>query len=112
MNKSAKVWGITSEIFSNDSSSIHRIEIVKHQFCSKHLHEHKYNMFFVENGKILVHKWENNTKNTIVLNAKDSTIIQPNIYHQFEALEDSIVYEIYYIKLNNDDIIRDFNNVK
>jgi quercetin dioxygenase-like cupin family protein len=111
MNKSAKVWGITSEIFSNDSSSIHRIEIVKDQFCSKHLHEYKYNMFFVENGKILVHKWENNTKNTIVLNPKDSTVIEPNIYHQFEALEDSVVYEIYYNKLNNNDIVRD-NNVK
>lgn len=112
MNKFGKIWGFSSNIFLNEFVQIDRIEILKEQSCSKHLHEHKYNMFFVESGKILVHKWENNTKNTIVLNAKDSTIIQPNIYHQFEALEDSIVYEIYYIKLNNDDIIRDSNNVK
>jgi len=64
-------------------------------------------MFFVESGKIVVHRWENNNLISTVLNQYDTIIISPNIYHQFEALENSIVYEIYYTKLNDNDIIRD-----
>ncbi|NBU73074.1 MAG: hypothetical protein EBS53_16810 [Bacteroidetes bacterium] len=88
MDKLGKIWGFISKIFSNDNLSIDRIEIINNQKCSKHLHEYKYNMFFVENQY-------------------DTIIISPNIYHQFEALENSIVYEIYYTKLNDNDIIRD-----
>ncbi|NBX73485.1 MAG: hypothetical protein EBQ89_04215 [Alphaproteobacteria bacterium] len=107
MDKLGKIWGFISKIFSNDNLSIDRIEIINNQKCSKHLHEYKYNMFFVESGKIVVHRWENNNLISTVLNQYDTIIISPNIYHQFEALENSIVYEIYYTKLNDNDIIRD-----
>jgi D-lyxose ketol-isomerase len=63
-------------------------------------------MFFVESGKIVVHRWENNDLISTVLNPYDTITISPNIYHQFEALENSTVYEIYYTKLNNNDILR------
>lgn len=106
MNKTGKIWGVTSEIFTNDSTSIHRIEINKNQKCSKHFHEHKYNMFFVETGKIIVYRWEQDAVISSLLKSEESLIISPKIWHQFEALEDSIVYEIYYIKLDNNDIIR------
>lgn len=106
MNKTGKIWGLTSEIFTNNNVSIHRIEINKNQKCSKHLHRYKYNMFFVESGKIIVHRWEQELVIDTILNNQDSITIEPNIYHQFESLEDSIVYEIYYTKLDNNDIIR------
>jgi quercetin dioxygenase-like cupin family protein len=106
MNKTIKLWGVTSEIFTNDSVSIHRIEIIKEQKCSKHFHEYKYNMFFVETGKIIVHRWEEDTIISSVLKEEESLVISPRVWHQFEAIEDSIVYEIYYTKLENNDIIR------
>lgn len=106
MNKIGKIWGVTSEIFSNDSVSIHRIEIRANQKCSIHLHKHKYNMFFVESGKILVHRWVDDILISTALCSAESLVICPAIYHQFESLEDSIVYEIYYTKLDNNDIVR------
>lgn len=107
MNKYGKIWGYTSEIFSNDNVSIHRIKILNGHVCSKHYHQYKYNIFFVESGNIIVYRWENNFKIGTSLSEGQSINIEPNIYHQFEALEDSIVYEIYYTKTNNEDIIRD-----
>jgi D-lyxose ketol-isomerase len=68
-------------------------------------------MFFVEKGSILIHRWENNIQITSRLDAYESITIEPNIYHQFYALSDSIVYEIYYNKISTNDIVRD-NNVK
>lgn len=109
MNKYGKIWGYTSEIFSNDSVSINRIHIKNGQFCSKHYHQYKYNMFFVESGNIIVYRWENNNKIGSTISSGESITIDPNIYHQFQALEDSIVYEIYYTKINNQDIIRNEN---
>jgi quercetin dioxygenase-like cupin family protein len=106
MNKLGKKWGFSSSIFLNESVQIDRIEILKEQSCSKHYHQYKYNLFFVEKGSILVHRWENDIKITSSLDAHESITIEPNIYHQFEAIEDSVVYEIYYTKLENNDIIR------
>lgn len=112
MNKIGKNWGFSSNIFMNDFVQIDRIEILKGQSCSKHYHEYKYNLFFVEKGSIIVYRWENNFKIPTKLDPNNSTTIAPTIYHQFEALEDSIVYEIYYIKLDNNDIIRENNAIK
>lgn len=107
MNKYGKIWGYGSEIFANDSVSIHRIKILAGNSCSKHYHQYKYNIFFIESGNIIVYKWENNHKIGTSLKTGESINISPNIYHQFEAIEDSIVYEIYYTQINNQDIIRD-----
>jgi mannose-6-phosphate isomerase-like protein (cupin superfamily) len=66
----------------------------------------KYNMFYIENGSVFVHYWENNRIISTLLNRGDSLVISPGVEHQFESVEDSIVYEIYYTSLDNNDIIR------
>lgn len=109
MNKIGKNWGFSSNIFLNDSVQIDRIEILKGQSCSKHYHEHKYNLFFVEKGSIIVYTWNDDLKIKTKLNTYESLVVQPKIYHQFESLENSIVYEIYYTKLDNNDIVRNYN---
>jgi quercetin dioxygenase-like cupin family protein len=111
MNKFGKKWGFTSEIFTNNSVSVHRIKALKGNVCSKHCHQYKYNMFFVESGNIIVYRWENHNKIGTSLEPGQTITIAPNIYHQFEAIEDSIVYEIYYIKLEDTDIIRSFDDI-
>jgi mannose-6-phosphate isomerase-like protein (cupin superfamily) len=104
-----KVWGKTQPLISNNNFSIHRLEIKKGSFCSKHLHKHKYNKFYVESGKLKVKIWKNDYKliDEIILNKGESTTISPGEYHQFESVEDCIVYEIYWVCLTEDDIVRE-----
>jgi mannose-6-phosphate isomerase-like protein (cupin superfamily) len=66
-------------------------------------------MFFVESGKLKIDVWEkeNNEMNSTIINKGESTIVDPKLYHKFEALEPTIAYEIYWVKLFNDDIIRE-----
>jgi mannose-6-phosphate isomerase-like protein (cupin superfamily) len=107
-NKYGKIWGNTQEIFNLNNISIHRIEIIKGGQCSKHKHYHKYNMFFVESGRIQIETWQTDYDlvDITILQSQQSTTVNPNLLHRFTALEDSVVYEIYYTTLESDDIVR------
>jgi len=104
-----KIWGVTRQIFNQNNVEIHRIEINKGYKCSKHVHNHKYNIFSVESGKILVREWKNEYSliDETTLSKEQMCIIKPGNYHEFHGLENSIVYEIYYVTLNTDDILRE-----
>lgn len=107
MNKSGKVWGNTSKIFDKNNVSIHRIEILKGGFCSRHKHQYKYNIFYVESGTIKIQIFRSNTIiDETILNNGDQSSIPPNVEHKFIGLENSIVYEIYYVELIDEDITR------
>lgn len=109
MNKQGKIWGETCEIFTRNNVSIHRIKINKDSCCSKHYHKHKHNMFYVESGKVLIQEWkqEYDLLDETILKAGDSCSVPPMNYHRFIGLEESVAYEVYYVDLNNDDIIRE-----
>lgn len=104
-----KVWGKTQLIFRNGNSEVHRIEAKDGGWCSKHKHEHKHNKFFVESGELQVDVWQNdyNLVDRTILKPGESTTVPPGCYHMFTALKDSVVYEIYWVELKDDDIIRD-----
>ena len=106
-----KIWGNTSTIFSKNNVEISRIVINKGGYCSKHRHDHKYNMFFVEQGKLLVVIYRRDANITIedktVLRVGEMTYVEPNLFHYFEALENTIAYEIYWTEIYKDDIIRE-----
>jgi quercetin dioxygenase-like cupin family protein len=108
MNKQGKIWGLTQEIFNKNNVSINRIVINKDSECSKHYHENKYNIFYVESGKILIKEWkqEYDLVDETILVAGDICSVKPKNYHKFIGLENSVVYEIYYVELNSEDIIR------
>lgn len=108
-HKQGKVWGFTKEIFNKNNVSINRIFIEKGGFCSKHYHEYKNNIFFVESGSILIEEWKNEygLVDKTILNQNDSCIVSPKTFHKFTGLEDSVVYEIYYVELFNNDIVRE-----
>jgi D-lyxose ketol-isomerase len=107
--KQGKIWGHTKEIFNKNNVAIHRIDIKKNSCCSKHYHDNKYNMFFVESGKLLIKHWQNdyNLIDETVLTDGESCCIPPKHYHQFIGLTDVIAYEIYYVELDDKDIIRE-----
>jgi len=107
MEKIEKTWGDTRLIFDNGSIHIYIANINKNQSSSKHYHEHKNNIFYLQSGLLKVIKWEeDNSLIEHVLQPGDSIDIKNGIKHQFFSLEDSVLVEIYYTNLNHEDIIR------
>lgn len=104
-----KVWGNTRFIFSANSVEVHRIEVNKGASCSKHLHRHKNNAFFVESGRLEVDVWKNDYPlvDKTVLGPGDYMTVRPGEYHQFRALEDTAALEIYSVTLDPEDIVRE-----
>tara|TARA_Y100000034_G_scaffold132562_1_gene195875 strand:+ start:474 stop:821 length:348 start_codon:yes stop_codon:yes gene_type:complete len=109
MKIQGKVWGKTQDIFKNINFELHRIEVNKGGFCSKHKHIHKINAFYIEKGKlkITIHETEYNLVDETIVSTGDLTIVNPGKYHEFEALEDTIAYEIYWVELDHNDIKRE-----
>ena len=109
MKIQGKVWGKTEEIFANNNFELHRIEVNKGGFCSKHKHIHKINAFYIEKGKLKISIYQTNYDlvDDTIANTGDLTIVKPGMYHEFEALEDTICYEIYWVELNHSDISRE-----
>ena len=107
--KQGKVWGNTQLIFKNNNFEIHRIEIKNNSFCSKHKHDFKYNMFFVESGILKIKVWKNdyNLCDETIINKGENTTVKPREFHLFESLSDVIAYEIYYTEGISEDIIRE-----
>tara|TARA_B100000029_G_C16970300_1_gene739735 strand:+ start:216 stop:587 length:372 start_codon:yes stop_codon:yes gene_type:complete len=107
--KAGKVWGQTELIHANGVLEFHRIETKKGGVCSKHKHKYKWNGFFVESGKLLIRAWKNDYDLTdeTILEAGDFTQIKPGEFHQFEALEDSIAFELYWAEFDHNDIERE-----
>lgn len=103
-----KVWGSTENIFQKNNISIHRIEVKKGGYCSIHRHKYKNNAFFVESGKLKIYIWKNDYEllDTTIVSKLQMTSVSPNEYHKFEALEDTVAYEIYWSECQDDDIER------
>ena len=104
-----KVWGVTRELFCKNNVEIHRLEVDAGGRSSKHYHEHKYNLFYVEKGKLAITVWKNDYKliDKTLLTCGESTVVSPNEYHAFEAIDDTVVYEIYWVELSQNDIFRE-----
>ena len=108
MRIQGKVWGKTQDIFKNSNFELHRIEAKKGGFCSKHQHKHKYNAFYIEKGKlkITVYETDYDLVDETTVSTGELTVVVPGLFHSFEALENTICYEIYWGKFSHDDIQR------
>ena len=106
--QAGKVWGTTELIEANGALEFHRIEMDRGGVCSKHLHEFKWNGFYVESGTMLVRVWQKDYDlvDETILNAGDYTKVKPGVYHQFECIADGVAYELYWAEFNHDDIVR------
>ena len=110
MNIQGKIWGHTSPLFNKNNVEIHRIECRKNGFCSKHKHISKYNMFFVEKGKMEINVWKKgyDLVDKTIISSQQICIVEPGEYHFFKCLEDNTVaFEIYWVELDKNDIVRD-----
>jgi mannose-6-phosphate isomerase-like protein (cupin superfamily) len=109
MDKSGKIWGYTSKIFSKNNVEIHRIEGIVGGKSSLHRHTAKWSMFFVEEGllRILIEKNDYPLTDETKLSGGESIIIQPKEYHSFEILQEgTVAYEIYWTEIDGNDIER------
>ena len=109
MNIQGKIWGSTQSLFLKNNVEIHRIEVNEGGYCSKHKHDHKYNAFFVEKGQLKIIIWKNDYDliDETIISDKQMSVIKPQEYHKFIALEDTVAYEIYWTELDSNDIVRE-----
>ena len=97
-----KVWGQRYRILLNDLVEIDHLIITKDTACSIHKHNHKSNKFYVISGLL---KIQTELGSTILGPNMHFTVDAP-IEHQFITLEDSVVIECAYVKIDPSDIQR------
>lgn len=104
-----KIWGTTELLEANGVLEFHRIEANAGGVCSKHKHNHKWNGFFVESGRLLIRTWKKDYDlvDETILSAGQYTKVAPGQYHQFEALEDTVAFELYWAEFDHTDIERE-----
>lgn len=106
--RQGKVWGNTELIFSGNNVEVHRIEGVLGGYCSRHVHAHKFNQFFVESGQIRVEQWQDDGACDVTeLCAGDSCSVPPGVPHRFTVSQPCVAYEIYWVALDSEDIVRE-----
>ena len=105
-----KIWGETESIFGSESVSVHVLKIRKGGYSSRHFHKIKSNYFHVLKGAVLIREWQGQSESALVdgttLRAGQRASVSPGVWHQFEALEDSEMIEIYIAGLMGPDIVR------
>jgi len=106
--KAGKIWGQTELIHANGVLEFHRIEYKAGKQCSEHLHEFKWNGFYVESGKMMIRVWQNDYDlvDETILGPGDFTQVKPGVMHQFVGLESGVAFELYWAEFNHGDIKR------
>jgi len=105
--KAGKIWGQTELLEANGVLEFHRINAAAGGVCSKHKHEFKWNGFFVESGRLIIRVWKGNYVDETVLTAGQYTKVAPGEFHQFEAVEDTVAFELYWAEFDHNDIERE-----
>ncbi len=106
MNREEKIWGFTTELFRNNTTSTHYLEIKKGGYCSEHRHAQKENIFYIISGELQIVFWSEKRRHTSTFTAGTGSIIPVGIWHKFHALTDVKCIEIYKYKYDGIDIER------
>ena len=101
--KQSKIWGTTTKLFEHNDTSTHMIEVDAGGYCSKHLHEYRYNEFFVQHGMMEVIVWREDSglKDITILSDGEKTIVPPCVYHQFRCMTPTVAMEFYWTEGGN-----------
>ena len=106
--RQGKVWGTTQLAFAYNGTEAHAINVRKGGFCSRHSHTHKWNRFSVLSGKLIVRIYLNggDEADSTIIGTGQSTDVPPGVRHEFEAAEDTLAMEFYWVVLDVGDIDR------
>jgi len=98
-----KIWGTTKRVFAHNSTDAHVIHIKKGGYCSFHSHKSKWNRFVVISGSL---KIKQEPANITIIGPGEVHDVPPGVRHLFEAVEETIVLEFYWVDLDPEDIDR------
>lgn len=105
-----KAWGWTMPLFNKNNVEVHRISVKKGGYCSRHIHRSKANKFIVTKGRLkisLTSVYEKHSEEDhVILNEGMQLTVPPGVMHMFEAMEDTEALEIYWVELDENDIVR------
>jgi quercetin dioxygenase-like cupin family protein len=105
-----KAWGYTKHLFNKNNVEVHDILVQKGGYCSKHYHQSKFNQFIVKRGALKIEisnvYAQYSDVSSVVLRTGQSYTVKPGIVHSFEALEDTEALEIYWVEIDQEDIVR------
>lgn len=115
--KQGKVWGVTQPIMVTPLVELHKVTANAGTHCSKHMHKHKYNGFYVVKGFLDIVVWKNDYDLVDITRLKEGefTSVPPCEYHEFRVPNSSTnktgqveFLEIYYLTpINPHDIVRE-----
>lgn len=96
-----KNWGTSETIFKSDSVEVILLTIAKGGSSSIHHHNHKHNLFKVISGKIALYCGDPSRPDELtehMLTKADAQVnIPKGIKHGFEAIQNSVVLEVYHL---------------
>lgn len=104
MTPQQKAWGVNTPLYFGDCAEVHHASIKKGGQSSVHTHEHKSNMFYVVSGELSVDTFPGSHKDgdleeSVALKLSSTgqrtCTIGPGEWHQFRAVTDVELIEIY-----------------
>tara|TARA_R100000306_G_C4315560_1_gene112449 strand:+ start:274 stop:663 length:390 start_codon:yes stop_codon:yes gene_type:complete len=112
-----KIWGWKYNAYRDHYLCVDLCYVNKDGHCSWHYHNHQYNAFLVLFGKLqVIREYSPESDKKIISTigvgcASRKTRIHPLHNHKFEALENTIFLEIGSVRYDQDDIIRDHQDL-
>jgi len=107
--RQAKIWGDTQLLFAHHDVECHRITFRAGYRCSRHRHKHKWNRFVILEGRLRVvifQRHERGERDETVVCPGQVTDVPPDVWHQFEGVQDGVALEFYWTTLEAGDIER------
>lgn len=107
MTTEGKIWGTTTEIYRDETISLHLLKILEGGYSSKHRHQKKANIFHVLEGELQIDMAAGPGWDITILTEGQAAVITSPTWHRFKALKPSLVLEIYKVTLEDPDIERE-----
>ena len=90
-----KAWGTSQILFHDLGAELVRIKPLKGGYSSEHMHRHKHNLFVVQSGCLVINLWDENGHDIKTLWPGDTIMVEAGVWHQFQAVEDTVAHELY-----------------
>jgi mannose-6-phosphate isomerase-like protein (cupin superfamily) len=92
-----KPWGLSELLIREPTLEVHRLTIQAGGYCSIHFHCHKLQYLFVVSGRLRLRTFTATGRLSEERECAtgDCVICDLDIRHQFEAVTDCLVYEVY-----------------
>lgn len=98
MKSESKAWGFVRHVFDSPHAAVSVLDTKTGAFCSRHTHEQRSNLFFVQSGVIEVveydHKGEMETLRKR-LHPGEVHSVPAGVVHRFEVILGGVVVEVY-----------------